>query len=383
MRIVHVISSIDPRAGGPVTALVGLTEALTAAGGQVTVVSTWRQGNDLQVADRLRHAGVTVEIVGPTCTPLQYHRDLKPTLKRIIANADIVHIHGLWENIQHHAARIAQAHKVPYVIRPCGMLDPWSLKQSQLRKKIYLRLRLQQNLCHAAAIHYTTQTEQRLANPLTENKTYFIEPNGLDLNEIPTTSPTGFLRQRIPSLGTRPIVLFLSRLHHKKGLDLLIPAFADVSTDSVLVLAGPCDDAYRAQLEQMIAKHHVTDRIFFAGMLHGSERFAAMAGAAIYVLPSYQENFGISVIEALACGLPVIISDQVNIHDEITNAQVGQVIPTEISALTAAIDRWLGNPELRQAAGQRARTFARTQYDWNHIAENWMRHYRALIEASR
>ncbi len=176
------------------------------------------------------------------------------------------------------------------------------------------------------------------------------------------------------------MVLFMSRIHFKKGLDLLVPAFAKAGVpESVLVIAGPDTDGYAATVDALVKERGLSDRVIFAGMLKGAERIAALADADLFVLPSRQENFGIAVVEALAAGCPVIVSDQVNIHQEITAAGVGGVVPLDIPALAAEIRKWMSDPELRTKAAGHARGYVRQNYDWNEIARRWVQEYASLV----
>jgi glycosyltransferase involved in cell wall biosynthesis len=192
----------------------------------------------------------------------------------------------------------------------------------------------------------------------------------------------GRFRARHPQLGNKAVVLFLSRIHPKKGLDLLIPAFAEgAAKDAMLVLAGPDADGYVAAMQDLVKQHGLTDRVIWTGMLRGRERIEALRDADLFVLPSYQENFGIAIIEALAAGSPVLISDRVNIWSEIKNARLGGVVPPEVDALTGEMQLWLNDRSRRAAAAERARSFVWENYDWRRIAERWARHYRNLLPA--
>ncbi|MEO6437148.1 MAG: glycosyltransferase, partial [Tepidisphaeraceae bacterium] len=159
-RVLHVIPGVDARSGGPAMAMAGLCKAQRDAGLEVTALATWRAGDGRDIADDLGHHGVPVTLVGPARGPLASHRHLSATLRATVAGADIVHAHGLWEDVQHHAARIARSLGRPYVITPHGMLTPWSLGQKRLKKFIYLALRLRKTLNRAAALHYTSEHER-------------------------------------------------------------------------------------------------------------------------------------------------------------------------------------------------------------------------------
>jgi glycosyltransferase involved in cell wall biosynthesis len=381
VKVCHVIPTLDARAGGPPRALVGLSRAQHEAGLEVTVVTGMRDDTDDRLIRSIRSGGVEVRRVGPMVG--RSHPDLAPTLDDAITQSDVVHIHALWDHIQHVAAATARRRRTPYVFRPCGMLDPWSLGQSRLKKQIYLALRLRRDLQHAAALHYTTTTERDLAGPLGLMPQAIVEPNGIDRAEFDPPPPPDFLRQRFPALGDRPIVLFLSRLHHKKGPDVLIEAFAKARPrDAALVLAGPGEEDYVSMLRGLIDRHGLADRVVFTGMLNGRDRIAALADADLFCLPSHQENFGIAVVEALAAGTPVLISDQVNIHEEVTAAGVGEATPLTIDSTADALHRWMTDPARRRDAAQHAAAFAFDRYAWHQIAHRWRSHYDALIAAS-
>src|SRR6266496_385313 len=140
MRILHVISSIDSRGGGPAVALLGLAKAQRGAGLDVAVLATWRKGASQDIADELTAGGIHVTRVGPAKGPLRRHRQIAPALRAEMSNADVVHIHGIWDEVQHQAAVTARQLGKPYIFTPHGMLTPWSLNQKWLKKKIYLML---------------------------------------------------------------------------------------------------------------------------------------------------------------------------------------------------------------------------------------------------
>jgi glycosyltransferase involved in cell wall biosynthesis len=381
MRILHVAPTIDPVQGGPVSVLAGLAPAQVGAGLDVSLLATWRAGESVELAERLRAAGVKVALVGPATGPLRRHASLSAAVDAAVAGADVVHVHALWEEVQHQAARAARRRGTPYLVTPHGMLDPWSLSQSRWKKKLYLAWRLRRNLVRATALHFATQTEADVVAPLGLRPAALIEALGLDLSEFETLPPAGTFRSRYPAIGPRRIVLFLGRLHQGKGLELLIPAFDEVASgDAMLVIAGPDSAGYRAHLEAQIAARRLTDRALFTGMLHGAERVAAFADADLFVLPSYHENFGIAVVEALAAGTPVLITDKVNIWQDIAAASVGGVVKTDVKALASELRRWMTDGDLRKAAAERARPFVWQRYDWRQIATRWVDHYHRLLQ---
>lgn len=380
LRVLHVLSNLAVEAGGPARAIVGLARAQARLGHAVRVVASWHGTLDESIQAELEAGKVGVRQVGPTWGPLRMHRDLGPALEGEVANADVVHIHALWEDIQHRAARIAQRLGVPYVMRPCGMLDPWSLSQSAWKKKLMLALRVRRNLDRAAELHYTCAVERDLAAPLGLKARAVVEPNGVELGEFASLPELGSFRRRWPALHDKPFALFLSRVHPKKGLDLLIPAFARVPLgDSMLVIAGPDGDGHGVEMKELARRMGVGERVVFTGMLKGRERIEALVDAELFVLTSRQENFGISVVEALAADTPVLVSDQVNIHREIAEAGVGGVVALDVAEIARELERWLVDAGLRAGAKERAGDFVRTHYDWDRIAERWSARYRDLV----
>jgi glycosyltransferase involved in cell wall biosynthesis len=378
-RVLHVIPSIDPKLGGTTTALVGMAMAQKRAGLAVTVATMFHEGEDNSLGTAMQAEGITLHRIGPSTAFLQRHPDIVPTLSQLIPQHDVVHIHALWEEIQHQAARLSRKLKKPYVFTPHGMLDPWSLSQSRLKKTIYMMLRLRRNLNGAAAIHYTASTERDLVLPLKLKPKAIIEPNGIELGEFENLPDPGEFRAKFPAIGNRRIVLFLSRVHPKKGLDLLIPAWAKMRRDdAVLVIAGPDNDGYGPTLNAMIAQHGLEKDVIQTGILKGRARIEAFTAAEMFVLPSYQENFGIVVVESLACNCPVIISDQVNIHQEISAAGVGEVVPTHVDPLAGAMARHLENSAAFQKARHSAHAFAVETYGWEKIARRWISHYQSI-----
>jgi glycosyltransferase involved in cell wall biosynthesis len=259
------------------------------------------------------------------------------------------------------------------------MLDPWSLRQGRLKKALYLMWRMRRHLNAASAIHFTAEAERVGTTRLRLRAPAIVEPNGIDVSEYANLPPRGTFRQRWNIPARQTALLFLGRLHPKKGLDLLLPAFAMLKGDSLLVLAGPGDDDYTRRLKAEADRLGVADRVVFTGMLLGEDKLSAFADADLFVLPSYQENFGIAVAEAMAAGLPVVVSDRVNIHAEIAGAGAGGVVPTDTAALAVELERWLSDPGRRRQAGASGRAYANSRFDWSVIAGRWEEHYEQLV----
>lgn len=389
LKVLHVVSSLDVHAGGTTAAVLGLSIAQVCTGATVTVLATFRAGYDPSAVSAMREEGVNVTLVGPVWGPLAWCPGIRTEVQRAVAASDIVHIHALWEEIQHQAAGEARKSNVPYIITPHGMLDPWSLSQSRWKKWAYMLWRLRKSLEGAAALHYTARIEKQLCDRLGLRAPGIIVPNGIDLSEYRELPRRGAFRDRYQIESDVPLVLFLGRLHPKKGCDILIKGFAQaiaekedaVSRKPCLVIAGPDSSSHQKALEALVSECGVREAVRFVGPLYAQEKLSAFVDADLFALISHQENFGIAVIEALAAGCPVLLSDQVNIHDLVETEQVGWVVPTEVDATACALRAWLrlaGDP-----VSMRTRAHAAaSRYDWQSIASSWMAQYEQIVCAN-
>jgi glycosyltransferase involved in cell wall biosynthesis len=283
--------------------------------------------------------------------------------------ADFVHLHGVWDPILKRAATIARRTAVPYCFRPAGMLDPWSLSQKRWKKRLALALGYRAALRGAAFIHALNDDEKRLIQPLALGVRLVVLPNGVFLEEVQPLPAPGTFRAAHPELGNDPYVLFLSRLHYKKGLDLLAQAFALLVREvprGRLVVAGPPDGAEQ-DFQARIAAAGLSGRVHLVGPLYGSEKLAAMVDAACFCLPSRQEGFSVAITEALACGLPVVISEACH-FPEVAQAGAGAVVPLDPSAFAAALRLVLTDAARARAQGQAAAALVRSRYTWPRIA---------------
>lgn len=204
------------------------------------------------------------------------------------------------------AARYARKHRVPYIVRPHGSLDPFLRRRGRLKKFIYTGLIEKRNLDRATAIHYTSRDERDLAAPVGIKAPSVVVPLGVNLEEFESLPVPGTFRSRYPETREKDLVLFLGRLHFKKGLDLLLQSFRKVAAQLPnvhLVVAGPDDAGVTPKMKAWLANAGILNRATFTGMLTGTMRLAALKDADVWMLPSYTENFGLAVVEAMACRL--------------------------------------------------------------------------------
>jgi glycosyltransferase involved in cell wall biosynthesis len=263
------------------------------------------------------------------------------------------------------------------------MLDIWSLNQSALKKKLYLELVLKRDLERASALIFTAPQERDQVMQLRISTDSIVEPLAIDFEALDIAQAADMLRRLIPALGESRFLLFLGRVHPKKGLEILLAAMTAVRNDTELVVAGPCEHDYLNALKKQIDELGISDRVHFIGMVKGDTKRALLAAASLFVLSSYQENFGVAVAEALVSGTPAIVSKQVNLANLIVERSLGGVVPMESAALAAEINRWLDDDELREQAGERAARVIRETLDSHLIALRWKDHYAQVVERNQ
>lgn len=373
MRILHVIADLAQERGGPAEACVQMARGLAELGHDVRVLATDRGiTNGKQPWWREKVAGTRLDI---RLYPLQFPQffatsfPLARALAEAVPAADVVHLHSLYLFHDLVTGLNCRRAGVPYIVRPHGTLDPF-IWQRHRGRKVAVELLFQNHVLErAAAIHYTTEEEMRLAEPHARNGKGFVVPIGLDFDAYARRTPEAF-RAQWPEVGNRRILLFLGRLHPKKGLDILAEAFASVSRgrdDLHLVIAGP-DDGARDATEALLAKLGMCERVTFTGMLRGEDKLAAFGAADTFVLPSRSENFGIAVVEAMACGVPVVVSKHVNIWREIEGAGAAFAVPCDAPELARALTELLDDAPRRNEMGRKGAAFARERYDRRRVA---------------
>jgi glycosyltransferase involved in cell wall biosynthesis len=274
-------------------------------------------------------------------------------LKSQISNSDILHLHGIWDPILKSTASAAHAQHIPYVIAPHGMLDPWSLAQKSWKKKLALLLGYRTMLNRCAFLHLLNRDEKDLIAPLKLTCPMQVIPNGIAPEEFENLPASGTFHAAHPELNGRPYILFLGRLHYKKGLDILADAFAilaKTNPDIQLVIAGP-DEGVLADFQSRITAGNLTGRVHIIGPIFGQAKFAALVDATCFALPSRQEGFSLAILEAMAAGKPVVISTSCH-FPEVAEEKAGEATELTASAFAAGLSKVLANPAPYGQAGQ-------------------------------
>lgn len=291
---------------------------------------------------------------------------------------DLITIHSLNLFPQLAAYRAARKHDVPYIVTPHGALDPWLRSQRRARKVINDALWQSGMLRNASALQFTAQGESDLTSDIAPEVPRWIVPNGVDLQRFARLPPREAFRRRALGGHDGTVVLVHGRIAAKKGIDLLIEAFAAAAgDDAILVVVGPDDEGLTATLQALAARMGVGARVRFMGPLYGDDLLEALAAADVWALTSHTENFGNAVLEATAAGLPVLVSTEVNISDRIAEDGAGLVTTLDPADIERQLGRLCRDEALRRTLGERARAFA-AGYDWTNVAPRLLEMYRAV-----
>ncbi|WP_325383572.1 glycosyltransferase [Edaphobacter sp.] len=385
MRILHVMGTLDPAAGGPSQSVrVLMSHADLGYIGEVVTL-------DDPESPWLKTLTFPVHPLGPVSSTYGFNPRLVPWIKANRHRFDGVVVNGLWQYCGLAARRALAGTKTPYLLFTHGMLDPYfkhAFPLKHAKKWPYWLLSEYWNLRGAYRVLFTSEAEKRLAEQsfwLHRWKPYVV-PYGAKgpVGAPPVLKQTFF--DQCPQVKDKRYLLFLGRIHRKKGCDLLVDAFAKVAADDPelnLVMAGPDQQQWSAELQQTAAQAGIANRIHWPGMITGDAKWGAFYGAEAFILPSHQENFGIAVAEAMACGTPVLLSDKVNIAEEIANDGAGYMEPDTPDGTLHLLERWIAtSPYDRQRLGDQALHSFNQRYDMEQTAKTIIGLFEAAIQRS-
>lgn len=391
MKILQIIPSISLIYGGPSQMVRGLSAALAAQGHEVTLLTTNSNGDNGQAPlavplnEPVEQDGYQIRYY--PCAPFKRYKYSAPLITWLKANAhqyDIAHIHALFSPLSSIAAKTCRKAGLPYILRPLGTLDPSDLKKKALAKKLYASLLEAPNIGGAAALHFTSAKEQQTAERFGHRPKDFILPIGVTLPELQDPNLPEQLKAEYGLPTDRPLLLFLSRIAPKKGFDLLLPALEQLLAEGLdfhLILAGgnPQDPAYEQGIYDKINRSSLKAHVTRTGFVGGDRKRTLLSLADLFVLPSYYENFGIAAAEALAAGVPVVISEGVDIHKDVTATESGWVHQCSVESLVEQLRHGIKNPAERAIRSENAKRCAAERYGWAAIAQQLQRVYQDLL----
>ena len=383
LSALHIVASINANTGGPAVSVTGLAAALSRHGVHTRIASL-----DYPEHGALVHApGVAFATVVPGALGKRL-RGWSPALGSAIADiaahgVDIIHHHGLWMYPGIYARRVAIGYSKPLVISPRGMLDEWALERGSARKALASLAYERKNLRAARLLHATSRMEADAIRRNQLMQPIAIIPNGVEVPNAVVGPGREAIDASYPVLRGRRWLLFMGRLHPKKGLDMLVQAWSLLAPDFPewhLVVAGPDLDGYGAELSATIARDPtLAHRIVATGMVEGTAKEALLAHADLFVLPTRSENFGITVAEALGRGVPVVTTTAAP-WSELVSRGCGWWVPPDTPAITKALQTAMSlAPEERKAMGERGRCYAVQEFSWDSIGARMADVYRWIV----
>jgi glycosyltransferase involved in cell wall biosynthesis len=399
MKILHIIPSLSPIRGGPSQAILEMVQAQRNLGLDAAIATTNDHGEatfSTAYGQRI-DSGEIQELVGPSVPIWVFPRvwsgvtalrefaiapAMAPWLWRHLPEFALVHIHAIFNYPTTLAMAMAGRQGIPYIVRPLGSLCGWSLAQGQAKKQLYLSTVGRPLLTHSSAFHFTSCQERQEAVDAGFEGASFILPHGVNLPN-PLVAAGEQLRHRLQIPPDHRVLLFLSRLHPKKGIEHLIDALATMTGENVtLVIAGSGEAAYAAAVNQRIQAAGLAPQVRQVGFVSGDWKTCLLQGADVFVLPSYSENLGVALLEAMAVGLPVITTPEVAIAPLIQQHQTGLITSNHPTDLVAAMRHYLHHPAAAQRDGSHGRALIETQFSWPTQAAKLQQQYARLTQTS-
>ncbi len=385
MRILHITPSLDPEWGGPTKVVFELTEALAKKGVRISIFAPLGNGvgKTLEKPD-----GVDLTLF-PQGFLSRFWTSFSPPLgracQREILNFDLVHIHEIWHHPHFAAYSAAKKARKPYIVTIHGALELWCLDHKALKKKIYATFIQKGILKQASGLHAMTEEEvdgiSNFVDNKMDNKNIFVIPSGVDLGSFQKLPPHPGIEKVYPELNGKKVILFLGRLHPVKGIDILAKAFGAIlntRSDVHLMVCGPDSHGYKSSIERILKEDGALGNTTFTGMVSGLHKLAILFRADIFVLPSYSEGFSVSVLEAMACGLPVIITRQCNFI-EVRTRGAGEVIEPSVPQLARSLSDLLAKPQVRKKMGEIGRQLVAEKFTWDKIADQMIEVYKGIL----
>jgi len=385
LRILHVVPSYLPavRYGGPIHSVHGLCKALVSLGHRVEVFTTNVDGDgvsDVPVGQPVLLDGVSVTYFNSSWPRRLFHsKALRKALENRVEDFDIVHLHSVFLLPTLYAARAARRAGVPYVLAPRGMLsDELIRRKNRWIKTAWIRLFEKKTIECAAGLHLTAALEgKQLSNSWFNVPPLFFVPNGIDFDAIPSD-----LELSKWDTQRKDYVLFLSRINWKKGIERLLKAWKLVPGVN-LVIAGNDEESYLPELKRIARAEGIAHRVEFIGPVAGKQKWALLKHAALFVLPSYSENFGIAVLEAMASGCPVVVTPEVGLSSVVSREACGRVVDGDPEQLGHSIAALLKDRTTREEMGKKGRLAAISQFGWDVIGREMLGVYGKIVHSEQ
>jgi glycosyltransferase involved in cell wall biosynthesis len=363
---------------------------LASRGCQITVFTTNANGDvalDTPTGVQQQLNGVDVTYF-PRSLPGMYFlsAQLASDCLRRVAEFDLIYVYSNWGFPFLPVTQAAFKASVAYVVSPRNSFRRRTWDKKFLKKMSYHCLLERRLINHASALHFTTDIERRESNWLRLRPSSFVVPNAVDLTEFEKPAKQGRFRRALELGQEAEVILYLGRLDPGKGLDIAMASFAKIAARrpmARLVLVGPEENGHVRDLKALANRLGIGPRTLFPGYLDSADRLNALADADIFLLTSYSENFGMSVVESMAAGLPAVISDQVGISEDLQREEAAIVVPLDPDQIANALDELLASVEMRKAIGRRAKSIVHRRYSPHRVAQSMLEQFEAILDSGK
>lgn len=380
----HFVPEMRLELGGTVQAVVDLCQAIAARGHKVTLATCNASDAPTQWREEAGNWPTVVELTSSPWTRKLISRQGLQKFRKLAQQVDVAHLHIPWRLTNLQLSRVLRDEQIPYIFTIHGMLDDWSMRQGALKKRAYLTFAARSMFRHATTVHFTAKGEREQAKkwiPIGDRAV--VQCCAMDLtayDDLPGPEPA---LKAFPEIHPeKKKLLFLSRIHPKKGIELLLGAAALLQkqrSDLQLLIAGPGDDSYVAQLKKMASELGVSDITNFLGMVKGTEKQSLYQLADVFVLPTHQENFGLVLAEAMVCGTPVVTTRGTDIWQELQEAGA-RIVDLTPEAISTAIDETLAEDDGGTQTGARGQEYVQRWLERDHVLEGYEKIYNDTIE---
>ncbi len=378
VQIVHYIGSLSSHVGGPARFILDAARVLADHGVRSTIL-THQPSDEIDARSTASDAITTVLLDPISAASKRFPPTARQHIRRELRKADVAHVHCIWGIGDLQVATAAKRLRTPYVLSLHGMLDEWSLKQRALKKQVYLWLVANQLLTDAARIHCTATGELEQSAMHFDRAKADVVPPIIDLEPYRSLQGPELVRARFEYLNDgRPVVLYLSRVHYKKRPEAVIDAAATLKADGIFahfIIAGTGETDYLDSLRAYAAMRGVADRVHFPGPVLGPDKFSLYQAATLFALPTRQENFGLVLIEAMACGTPVVTTKGTDIWPDLQFSGGALIVDPDSPEFTDALRLLLTNQSTRDAMGAVARKWALRTYSEHVVAAQFISMY--------
>jgi len=369
IKVLHVTTSLSRLGGGVSTAIWGMTRFQRQFGAAPSIAGIEDQYTQQDTAG-LNVRYYAGQLFGPPV--LGYSDDLRRHLMEEVERVDVVHDHGLWSLAGMQAGSLARRWKIPRIVTPHGMLEPWALARSPWKKRLAMMLFQHKHLDRAACIHALCESEARNIRCLGFRNPIAIIPNGINVEEYANLPDPTRLHHRFPQLQGQRLVLFLSRIHPKKGLPHLLRAWATLANEFrgwKLVIAGNDEGGHAVEMNKLASELGLHDSVLFTGPAYGEEKRRMFAAAQVFALPSFSEGFSMVILEAAACGLPVLCTPSCNFRE--LQAAGGSIeVQPDVESTAEGLRKLMSmSDDERREVGAKAKKVVEEGYRWEAVTQ--------------